>query len=71
MRILNNPMRDKEDIDESEENLYFRFQRMIDEDIAEQDLDPQQIIDEDIAERKQLGQEIDEERERPIVVCRC
>ena len=25
MRILNNPMRDKEDIDESDENLYFRF----------------------------------------------
>lgn len=56
MIILNNPKREKEEIDESEEDMYFRFQQM---------------IEEDIAERERLGQELDKERERPIVVCRC
>ena len=60
MRILNNPMRDKEDIDESDENMYFRFQRAIDIEIAEQDFDPQQTIEEDTNEREQLGKEIAE-----------
>jgi len=44
---------------------------MIDIDIAEHNLDPQQIMEEDITEREQLGKEIAEEKDKPIVICRC
>ena len=56
MRILNNPNREKEEIDENEEDMYHRFQ---------------QITEEDIAEQERLGQELSKEREKPFVVCRC
>ena len=55
MRILTNPNRDKEEIDESEENMFYRFQKSIEEDIAEQ---------------KRLGQELSKERERPTIGAR-
>ena len=64
MRILTNPIYDKEDIDESNENMYFRFQQEIERERAEQDLDPQQIIEEDTTEREQLSEELAEEMKK-------
>ena len=51
MRVLNNPMRDNEDIDESDESLYYRFQQAIDIDMAEPEFDPQQLMEEEINKR--------------------
>ena len=56
MRILNNPNMEKKEIDGSEEDMFYRFQ---------------QIIEEDIAERERLGQELSKVREKPFIVCRC
>ena len=68
MGILTDPKYDKDGFsetwDESNANMFFRFQRQIEKEMEEQNfdpnLDPQQIIEEDTTENK---------TEKPIVVC--
>ena len=71
MSILTNPTYDKDDIDESNENMYFRFQQAIEREMAEQDFDPQQIIEEDTTEREQLSKEIAKEMKKHWWTLKC
>ena len=71
MSILTNPMRDDENIDESDASMYYRVQQAIDREMADLVDDPQQLIEEEINKRELLGKEIAEEEEKPYVVCMC
>ena len=71
MSILTNPMRDDENIDESDVSMYYRVQQAIDREMADLVDDPQQMMEEEINKRELLGKEIAEEEEKPYVVCMC